>query len=72
MTLFWRRRVDEFEVLGIDQQERLIEVGISETRIRLKRDPSPVEFYPGTNPVERPGSGRKTSFALLGELGRCA
>ena len=28
LTLFWRRRVDEFEVLGEDQRARLAEIGI--------------------------------------------
>src|SRR5262249_51813153 len=39
LTHFWRRRVDSFEVLGIDQARRLAECGIAEARIRLKRDP---------------------------------
>jgi hypothetical protein len=54
LTLFWRHRVDEFEVLGIDQMERLAEVGIPKERLRLKRDPSPVEIGPTTLPLPRP------------------
>jgi hypothetical protein len=46
LTRFWRRRIDEFEVLGVDQARRLAESGIAEGRIRMKRDPSPVTFTP--------------------------
>src|SRR5215472_4584719 len=44
LTCFWRRRVDMFEVLGLDQARRLADIGIPEERIYLKRDPSPVVF----------------------------
>jgi hypothetical protein len=54
LTLYWRRKVDKFEVLGMDQMERLVETGIPRERIRLKRDPSPVEFGPLTRPLTRP------------------
>ncbi len=57
ITVFWRRRVDEFEVLGYDQTERLTAIGIDRNRIRLKRDPSPVQISPGTIPLERPDIG---------------
>src|SRR6266516_5321951 len=46
VTRFWRRRIDAFEVLGLDQARRLAESGIAEARIRLKRDPAPVAFTP--------------------------
>ncbi len=58
LTLFWRRRVHEFEVLGHDQTERLIESGIPRARIRLKRDPSPVAFDPVPRPLRRPEAAR--------------
>jgi hypothetical protein len=58
LTLFWRRRVDEFEVLGYDQAERLTEAGIPKARIRLKRDPSPVAFNPAPRPFPRPEAAR--------------
>jgi hypothetical protein len=60
LTLFWRRRVDAFEVLGHDQAKRLEEAGIPRERTTLKRDPSPVEFVAGTTPLPRPvvGQGR--------------
>ena len=34
LTRFWCRRIDEFEVLGIDQVRRLVAMGISEDKIR--------------------------------------
>jgi len=54
LTLFWRRGVDMFEVLGEDQRARLREIGIPPQRIRLKRDPSPVAIPPDTQPLQRP------------------
>src|SRR6266700_2747700 len=36
LTQFWRRRVDMFEVLGLDQARRLASIGIPAGRIRLK------------------------------------
>jgi hypothetical protein len=53
-TVLLRRRVDRFEVLGEDQRQRLIEIGIRPERIVLKRDPSPVEIPPDTRPLEPP------------------
>jgi len=60
-TVFLRRRVHRFEVLGEDQRRRLLEIGIAPQRIVLKRDPSPVEIPPGTEPLEIPAElrGRK-------------
>jgi hypothetical protein len=54
LTQFWRRRIDEFEVLGVDQARRLAESGIAEGRIRMKRDPSPVTFTPKLCPLAVP------------------
>lgn len=54
ITLFWRRRIDLFEVLGEDQRARLIEIGIRSTNIVLRRDPSPVEITHTTRPIARP------------------
>jgi hypothetical protein len=54
LTLFWRRRVHEFEVLGEDQRARLTEIGIPPERVRLKRDPSPVTITRATKPLSRP------------------
>jgi hypothetical protein len=65
LTQFWRRRVDMFEVLGLDQARRLAEVGIPEERIRLKRDPSPVVFSPGLCPLPLPDALRGGSGIIL-------
>src|SRR6266487_6382428 len=54
LTQFWRRRIDAFEVLGVDQARRLADSGVMETRIRLKRDPSSVTFKPGLTPLPLP------------------
>ena len=54
LTVALRRRVDGFEVLGEDQRRRLLELGIPDERIRLKRDPSPVEVPAGTPPLPLP------------------
>jgi hypothetical protein len=53
LTIFWRRRVDGFEVLGQDQRARLEEIGVAPERIRLKLDPSPVAIAPQTPPLPR-------------------
>lgn len=54
LTVFWRKTVGQFEVLGEDQRRRLLEIGIRPSRIRLKRDPSPVSVARGTVPLPRP------------------
>ncbi len=46
LTNALRRRVDRFEVLGEDQRRRLHKIGISNEKIVLRRDPSPIEFPP--------------------------
>ncbi|HXU45876.1 MAG TPA: hypothetical protein VN783_10135, partial [Thermoanaerobaculia bacterium] len=53
-TVALRFRVHGFEVLGEDQRRRLREQGIPEERIRLRRDPSPIEIPPGTEPLAAP------------------
>jgi hypothetical protein len=65
LTHFWRRRIDAFEVLGVDQARRLADSGIRETRIRLKRDPSPVTFEPGLTPLPLPDELRGGSGVIL-------
>ena len=65
LTRFWRRRIDQFEVLGIDQARRLTAMGISEDRIRLKRDPSPVTFSQGLVPVDLPRELEDASGVIL-------
>ena len=56
LTMFWRRRIDAFEVLGNDQLERLAEAGIPRELMRLKRDPSPVRFDANTKSLPRPAA----------------
>jgi len=65
LTRFWRRRVDTFEALGIDQVRRLEECGIAAERIRLKRDPSPVTFTEGLIPLPLPDELRGGSGVIL-------
>src|SRR4029079_12742570 len=54
LTVALRQHVDRFEVLGEDQRQRLLEIGIPAERIVLKRDPSPVAFTPNDRPLPRP------------------
>lgn len=56
LTLYWRRHVDMFEVLGNDQRMRLEQIGISAERIRTKRHPSPVSIPTDTPPLPRPAT----------------
>ncbi len=44
LTNFWRRRVDGFEVLGLDQKKRLAATGVVDQSIALVRDGSPADF----------------------------
>ena len=52
-------------MLGLDQARRLAESGIAETRIRLKRDPSPVAFAPGLVPLPLPDELRGGAGVIL-------
>jgi hypothetical protein len=65
LTHFWRRRIDAFEVLGVDQARRLSDSGIVESRIRLKRDPPPVKFEPGLTPLPLPDELRGGAGVIL-------
>ena len=65
LTRFWRRRIDMFEVLGLDQARRLVESGIPEERIELKRNPSPVMFSPRLRPLQLPDALRDGSGVIL-------
>ena len=65
LTKFWRRRVDAFEVLGVDQCRRLVENGIAEERIRLSRNPSPVAFTHGLAALSLPSKLRGESGIIL-------
>ncbi len=63
LTVFWRKTIPHFEVLGEDQRLRLLKIGIPSTQISLKRDPSPVAVLPGTLPLARPAE--LSGYALL-------
>ena len=65
LTYFWRRRIDTFEVLGLDQRRRLMDIGIPEQRILLKRNPSPVAFAPGLAPLALPDDVRGGAGVIL-------
>jgi hypothetical protein len=65
LTHFWRRRIDAFEVLGIDQARRLANSGIAAERIHLKRDPSPVTFAPKLPPLSLSDELRRGSGVIL-------
>jgi hypothetical protein len=65
LTNFWRRRVDTFEVLGLDQARRLAENGIAEERVRLSRNPSPVAFPPGLGALPLPRELQKEFGIIL-------
>jgi hypothetical protein len=54
LTHFWRRRIDEFEVLGTDQARRLEDCGVPPGRMHLKRDFSPITFEPRLVPLALP------------------
>ena len=70
LTLFWRRRVDAFEVLGHDQRRRLEEIGIPPERIGIKRNPSPVPVPLDTLALPRPDAyGGKVLLLYSGNWG---
>jgi hypothetical protein len=54
LTVFWRRRVDAFEVLGEDSRARLAACGVPAERIVLRRDPTPVAIARSTRPLRTP------------------
>ena len=65
LTRFWRRQVDLFEVLGLDQVRRLADIGIPAERICLKRNPSPIVFSPGLLPLRLPDPLRGGAGVML-------
>jgi hypothetical protein len=54
LTVFWRKRIDEFEILGEDQRRRLLDIGIPNDRIVMRRDPAPIEISKDEKPLDRP------------------
>ena len=65
LTYFWRRRVETFEVLGLDQARRLTDIGIPGEQIQLKPNRSPVTFAPGLAPLPLPLELRGGSGVIL-------
>src|SRR5262249_59018140 len=59
------RRVESFELWGIDQARRLADSGIAQERIRLKRDTSPVVFASELAPLPLPDEVRGGSGIIL-------
>jgi hypothetical protein len=62
LTYWLRRRVDQFEVLGLDMKRRILECGVDPERVVLRRDGSPVEIRMDTMPLPLPDrlKGKKT------------
>jgi hypothetical protein len=65
VTNFWRRRINMFEVLGLDQARRLADIGIPNDRIRIKRCPSPVVFTREILPLPLPDTLRAGAGVIL-------
>lgn len=64
VTMFWRRRVDEFQVLGHDQIRRLEALGIPRSRLVFKPDPAPIVIGPETRPLPRPAAAGDRAIVL--------
>jgi hypothetical protein len=65
LTYFWRRRVDTFEALGLDQVRRLRDIGIAAERIRIKPSYSPVTFARALPPLPLPNELHGGSGVIL-------
>ena len=64
LTNAFRRRVDQFQVLGLDQMRKLEAIGIPHTRIVIRRDPSPVAFTGREQPLATPEAIRGHTILL--------
>jgi hypothetical protein len=70
LTCALRRRVDVFEVLGLDQARRLQAIGIRAERIVLKRDPVPITITGlETRPEAPPGAEGRQVLLYSGNWG---
>lgn len=70
LTVRLRRGVHGFEVLGEDQRQRLLAIGIPAERIALKRDPSPVAIPADAEPLPRPAElGDRAVLLYSGNFG---
>jgi hypothetical protein len=63
-TLFWRRRVPMFEVIGEDQRHRLSQINIGKNQVRLVRDPAPIAFATSLIPKAKPTALENTKTIL--------
>jgi hypothetical protein len=59
LTNILRRRIDRFDVIGNDMARRLLACGINLDRAALRRDMSPVEIDPDTQPHEGCRAGKR-------------
>jgi hypothetical protein len=74
LALAWtravRRRVDRFEVLGLDARRRLVASGVPEAKIEVVELGPPVEVAPGTAPLPRPAAlAGRTLLLYSGNFG---
>jgi hypothetical protein len=69
LTLFWRRKVAVFEAIGEDQKVRLADIGVSEQRMRLVRDPAPVAFASSLVPMVKPAAITRHAILYSGNFG---
>jgi len=63
-TCVLRRRIDQFQVLGLDQMRKLEAIGIPRSRIVIRRDSSPVPFTGRERPVAVPEAIRGHAILL--------
>ena len=64
LTCLLRRRVDRFQVLGLDQMRRLEAIGIPRARIAVDRYPSPVRITGAEAPLPVPEAIRGRAILL--------
>ncbi len=70
LTVALRKRVHGFEVLGEDQRRRLLDLGIPDARIRVRRDPAPVSIPADCPPLPHPGElAGRTLLLYSGNFG---
>ena len=73
LTQFWRRRVDEFEVLGLDQARRLTEMRDCGGAHPSQAQPLAGDIRPRACPSTAAGriARRVRESSFIGQLGRC-
>ena len=66
LTYFWRRRIDTFEVLGLDQARRLTDMrDCARSGSASSANPSPVRFSRGLSPLPLPDELRGGCGVIL-------